>query len=838
MTRIAERIAIFCVLAAATGNFLGRGFAAEPVRRDRYGDPLPKGALARLGSLRFRYEGGTNALVFSPDGKILAAQVGEEILLWDMTNGRVKRRIAGAVTTEHWSCRRAFDFSRDGKTLAVVGKDHSIGLWHVSNGERLRRLPLPGKVAYGSLLRFSPDGRSLAVTVEQSRVCLLDSTTGKARWQSPDDEKRIICDLAFSPDGKTLAVCPATPSLEMWDPANGKCFRRIDGVDKKCSVECVAFSADGAAVALGLVREREKSLLWDRYILLAKTASGEVLGSLPHGGATRGGIIGLAFTPDGRSLLSCCLDGTIRVWDLKTRKARSTFRGHVQWYLSLHMFHVAMALSPDGKTVALGSDATILYLWDPSTGAAKFPALQGHDTAIQALAFLPDGKTLISSGDSQPMYFWEATSGRQVGQLPARADVLCVSPDGKRLATLARPPHDPETPILWDVEKRTTIARLELEERDWQDSAEIFDGQFAADGKLLVLAGTRKPDNDEKKEEGLLLIRDGVTGRPLRRFVLPGVKPCAMAQPSNGKTTILASEESIIVVDLDRGKTLYTLAGQVEDWFLSFKLSVTERVLCGRQVDGRERMWELLSGQEIQAPPASKRGHGLPAALDLLRRPLKHGNDALCAASSPDGRRWATGLANGSILIWDASSASSDPRPVKPLTEAELRASWGDLAASDASKEHRAIDRLTAAPRQAVTLLREHLRAAQPPDAKHIRRLLADLDSGSFAERERATQELQKQLDLAERFLKEELTNRPSLDVRKRIEHLLETASGPVTYSEQLRLLRSVEVLERIGSLEARRVLESLTRGAPEARLTREAKASLHRMSRRYAATP
>ncbi|MGH7222952.1 MAG: WD40 repeat domain-containing protein, partial [Gemmataceae bacterium] len=565
MARIAERIAVFCVLATVTGYFPDRGFAAEAVRRDHYGDPLPKGALARLGSLRFRYEGGANALVFSPDGKVLAAQVGEEILLWDMTNGRVKRRIAGAVTTEHWSCRRAFDFSRDGKTLAVVGKDHAIGLWHVSRGERLRRLPLPGKVEDGSLLRFSPDGRSLAVTVERSRVCLLDITTGKVRWQSADDDKRTILDLAFSPDGKTLAVCPATPSLEMWHVANGKCLRRIDGGDKQ-PVTSVAFSADGATVALGLVP----------YVVLAKTATGEELGRLPHGVSRP--MNGLAFTPDGRSLLSCCWDGSIRVWELKTRKVRSTFRGHVAWHF-VREPRVAKALSPDGKTVALGTDATVLYLWDPSTGKAKFPDLQGHDTAIHALAFLPDGKTLISSGANKPIRFWDAMTGRQMHTLPDHADRFCVSPDGKRLFTLARPPLDPEDPILWDVERRTKIDRLELEERDQMASAEIFDARFADNGKRLILVGSRKPDNDPEKEAGLVLVRDGVTGRPLRRFVLPGVALCALAQPADGKTTILGGADSILVFDADKGKTLYSLAEKLDSFQGPIlELSPTERV--------------------------------------------------------------------------------------------------------------------------------------------------------------------------------------------------------------------------------------------------------------------
>src|SRR5262245_8992167 len=133
-----------------------------------------------------------------------------------------------------------------------------------------------------------------------------------------------------------------------------------------------------------------------------------------------------------------------------------------------------------------------------------------------------------------------------------------------------------------------------------------------------------------------------------------------------------------------------------------------------------------------------------------------------------------------------------------------LESLWKDLQAEDAAVAYRAVRALGANPPGAVPFLRERLRPDAVEDAR-LNRLLADLGSPSFRVRESAQRELEKMGPLAEPRLRRELSNRPTLEVRRRVEHLLQLLDaspqpGPVRSPEQLRALRAVEALEEIGS--------------------------------------
>jgi uncharacterized membrane protein YphA (DoxX/SURF4 family) len=154
---------------------------------------------------------------------------------------------------------------------------------------------------------------------------------------------------------------------------------------------------------------------------------------------------------------------------------------------------------------------------------------------------------------------------------------------------------------------------------------------------------------------------------------------------------------------------------------------------------------------------------------------------------------------------------------------------WARLEAQDASRADEAIRALAASPRQAVALLRREVRPATPADPRRVARLIAGLDSEEFTSRESAARELEGLGELAEPALRKALAGRPTLEVRRRVERLLDRLVVPPS-GDALRALRAVEVLEMVGTEEARRVLREAARGAPEARLTREAKASLGRL--------
>src|SRR5262249_10184044 len=134
--------------------------------------------------------------------------------------------------------------------------------------------------------------------------------------------------------------------------------------------------------------------------------------------------------------------------------------------------------------------------------------------------------------------------------------------------------------------------------------------------------------------------------------------------------------------------------------------------------------------------------------------------------------------------------------------------------------------------------LAERLRPAAPVEDERLARLIAELDSDQFEVRDRAAKELQQLSELAGPAMRKALANKPSLEGRRRLEAILDEVERQTLSPEQLHALRAVEVLEHIGSPEARRVLEGLAAGAAGARLTHEAKESLQRLARRPPGVP
>src|SRR5207302_336070 len=146
---------------------------------------------------------------------------------------------------------------------------------------------------------------------------------------------------------------------------------------------------------------------------------------------------------------------------------------------------------------------------------------------------------------------------------------------------------------------------------------------------------------------------------------------------------------------------------------------------------------------------------------------------------------------------------------------ADAAALWADIIGDDADKAFQGILKLARAPRQAVPLLRDHVKPAVPVDPKKVAKLIADLDSEEFEQRSAGAEELEKLGDLAVPALEQVLKGQPTLETRRRVEQLLARLTGGALTAEQVRLVRAVEVLERAGTPEARQMLQSLADGAP-----------------------
>src|SRR5262249_30606730 len=162
-----------------------------------------------------------------------------------------------------------------------------------------------------------------------------------------------------------------------------------------------------------------------------------------------------------------------------------------------------------------------------------------------------------------------------------------------------------------------------------------------------------------------------------------------------------------------------------------------------------------------------------------------------------DGSVLLSGSADTTILLWTMPDRR-DPGPSSSLRVEELRARWDDLASVDARQAYEAIRVLSCARRPTVAFLGERLQPVPRASPAETARLLADLDSNRYAVRGRAIKELEGLEEGAAPALREALRGRPTLEVRRRLDLLVERLDVPVRAGERLRVLRAIEVLEYI----------------------------------------
>jgi RNA polymerase sigma factor (sigma-70 family) len=299
----------------------------EPVRAgvDRFGDPLPAGAIARLGTVRFRYDGAVFALAFSPNGKTLAGSTTSCVYLWDAGTGKELHRLPVHPRV----LIKCLDYSPDSTTLVVGAADNHddkvgrLTFWDVASGKKLRTLTMPRPPVNQTWgVRFAPDGKTLAVVGDAYLAHLLDLPSGRVRATAEGGASNVV----FSPDGKTVALRGSGQGARIYDATTGKRLRGFyESIKWKNST--LAYSPDGKILAVGNGDE----------IVLFDPETGKELGRLE---AKMRGVVDLSFTPDGKTLVSGGEDGKLRLWDVAGRKIRRIFDGR--------MYANSMALSPDG----------------------------------------------------------------------------------------------------------------------------------------------------------------------------------------------------------------------------------------------------------------------------------------------------------------------------------------------------------------------------------------------------------------------------------------------------------------------------------------------------------
>jgi RNA polymerase sigma factor (sigma-70 family) len=491
-----------------------------------------------------------------------------------------------------------------------------------------------------------------------------------------------------------------------------------------------------------------------------------------------GVVHAVAFSPDGTILASGSGDHTIKLWDVATGRVRATLRGHTQGIRSV-AFHT------DGKTLASGSDDQTVMVWDVATGQQR-ATLKGHAGRVTAVVFSPDKKTLASGSYDHTVMLWDVTAGKARTSLrhAGRVTSVAFSPDGKTLASGAT-----DTMVtLWEVASGTERLSLERAHRH-KTNPYVSSVAFSPGGTTLASASA----TEAQLEGGEVTLWD----------LSSGTERASRKYPA-GVTALTFSPD---------GQTLASAVSKWNgtDWYLS-----------------EVRLRRVTSDEEVTLP--------------------EHTNMVWSVAFSPDGKMLASASWDQTIKLWDvAASQHGDqtrefgrPGGVSApesgnLSADELGGLWATLAGEDAKRAYQAINDLVRRPRQAMPLIEGRMRPASEPNVQQVKQigsLIADLERDQFAARQQAREELAKVGEPAVSTLHRKLADRPSLEVQRQIEQLL---CHMERHPETLRAVRAVEVLEQIGSPEAKRVLEQLAKGAEGFRLTMEAKAAVERLQKHAA---
>jgi len=432
---------------------------------------------------------------------------------------------------------------------------------------------------------------------------LLRLGTARLRHQGP------VLALAYSPDGKILASGDANGTVRLWEASTGREIRKLD-----------------------------KS----------------IFGKLDNSSY---GAQSLAFTPDGTTLATNdSHQGTVSLWEVATGQKLGQFEGQSWIPFPNH----AVAISPDGKLLAVANVEKAVRLWEMATGK-EVRRLEGPQSPIASVAFTPDGKILASGGTSGPdqlVRLWDVGTGKEIQKLTAAApfafthdgkalagrlgySALCLwdVATGKVLREIVNEKGYPMGPMAFSQDGRL-LARVDAKTQaiclwdteDWKEIRRWAGGiptvkalAFAPDGKTLASGG-----NDR-----LVHLWDVTTGREFNPWIGHRWGPFSVACFPDGGTVASASSQEVLLWDPTTGREIQSLPGASP-----IAVAPDGKILASGSAgkdDFAIILWDLATGRP-------------------LRRCVGHQNHVHSLTFSPDGRHLATGSWDQTVRLWDVAT--------------------------------------------------------------------------------------------------------------------------------------------------------------------------------------
>ena len=584
-------------------------------------------------------------IAFSPDGRTFASQNKRTaVCLWNTNTGKQKRILASTGASV-----KQLRFSPDGRVLASANISQSIDLWNPHTGEH--------KLSFGGdNMSFSPDGSTI-VTISGNDIRLSDTLTGQHKQTftghssgvrsvlfSPDrtilatgskdgtvslwhirtgaqtdiQHRHTNSPFSFSPDGTVIASGnrDRNGTVSLWNIRTGEQQQTLSGHERW--VSCVSFSPNGEILASG--GGDGTIYLWDLHTEQQKSVyTGYTVGYQRAHQHTKA-ITRLAFNPDGTTLVSECADTTVRLWNIETGQYKDIRTGDSTAEI------YSLSMSPDGAMLANGGNDGIIRLWDTHTGQQK-RTLTGHASIVSALSFSPDSATLASGAWDNTIRLWDPRTGQQHGMLRGHTGSvvsLSYSPDGETLAS-----GDSKGNIhLWDVRSGQEKNILK------GHTSDVYRVSFSPDGRTLASGGQDKT----------IHLWDVQTGTQKKTLTSHTHYVSSVLFSPDGKTLVSGSwDKTIRFWDAHTGEHKKTL---IWDTVSCLAFSPDGKTLASGGVFSRQNSITLISLWDVKTGQKKKAFMGHTEWIyDVL--------------FSPDRTILASASRDGTILLWDLTSATN-----------------------------------------------------------------------------------------------------------------------------------------------------------------------------------
>lgn len=275
----------------------------------------------------------------------------------------------------------------------------------------------------------------------------------------------VIC-VAVSPDGKRAVSgsgrVDGYSAARVWDLSTGKELLQLEGTTNYCGASALAWSQDGKRILSGG---------GDNTIRLWDASTGKQLKKMT---GHRHHVTGVAFTPDGKKAITCGDEKTVRIWDLETGKQIASNADHGEYGSGLR----GLAMMPDGKSFAsCGYDGTVRIIGLDGRQVRKIDALH---QGVWCVAVSPDGKTIAAGGFANAFRLFDARTGKMLKEFEghtSHVQTVAFSPDGRRVLSASTE----GSAIVWDVASGEKVQHLA-----GQYDRPVWCAAFVGDGFALT----------------------------------------------------------------------------------------------------------------------------------------------------------------------------------------------------------------------------------------------------------------------------------------------------------------------------------------------------------------